>query len=166
MSAYMILFNGNPHQFGKVPNEALLDLIALRPQTGPIACEQVRSYGMPVGAEVFETVRWSGRFEQVALTRGAAWTYVPRLDVKMHLCHSARANDASLRQALLDRFGEKGTKKAPGRLYGIKADVWAALALAVTVYDCSSIPPGFTVDGYVGGPEPDVTTKVIRKVIG
>lgn len=135
MSAYVILFEGRPHQFGKIPNEQMIGLVRFRPQTGPIACEQVRSYGMAVGAEVFETVRWSGRFEQVALDRETPWLYVPRIDVKMHLCHSPKAKDGNIRQALIDRFGEKGTKKNKGVLYGISADVWAALALAVTVWD-------------------------------
>jgi hypothetical protein len=60
--------------------------------------------------------------------------------VKLHLCKSTKANDASIRQALIDRYGPGkeraiGTKKAPGPLYGVKADVWAALALAVTWHD-------------------------------
>lgn len=140
MSAYMILFEGRPNEFGKVQNEQMLELVRLRPQTGPIVCEQIRSYGMAVGAEVFETVRWSGRFEQIAIDRGTPWKYVPRIDVKMHLCHSAKAKDANIRQALVDRFGGKGTKKAPGALYGVSADVWAALALAVTVWDLRQQP--------------------------
>ena len=58
----------------------------------------------------------------------------------MHLCGHPRAKDPNIRQALLDRFGpgrEKalGTKKAPGALYGIKGDEWAALAVAITWWD-------------------------------
>jgi len=49
------------------------------------------------------------------------------------------ANDASIRQALIDRFGGKdaaiGRKASPGPLHGIAADVWSALALAVTHTD-------------------------------
>ena len=88
---------------------------------------------LPVGAEVFETVRWAGRFEEVLYPTPVV--LLPRMAVKMALCHSARANDASIRQALLDRFGGKdatGTKKSPGPLYGIHADLWSALAIAVT----------------------------------
>ena len=55
----------------------------------------------------------------------------------MHLCGSAKAKDSNIRQAIIDRYGGDpkrciGTKKAPGPLYGISADQWAALALALT----------------------------------
>ena len=57
--------------------------------------------------------------------------------MKLALCGSARATDANLRAALLDRYGGSGraigTRKAPGPLYGVKSHAWAALALAVTV---------------------------------
>jgi len=58
--------------------------------------------------------------------------------VKMHLCGQARAKDANIRQALIDRFGGAaaiGRKAAPGPLYGISGDVWQALGLAVTWWD-------------------------------
>jgi hypothetical protein len=58
--------------------------------------------------------------------------------VKLHLCGSSRAKDPNVRTALLDRFGgagAKGTKAAPGPLYGIAADLWSALAIAVTWTD-------------------------------
>jgi len=34
-------------------------------------------------------------------------------------------------QVLRDRFGEKGTKKNPGKLFGVHDHIWSALALAV-----------------------------------
>jgi hypothetical protein len=36
----------------------------------------------------------------------------------------------NVRQALLDKYGAPGTKKAPGLTYGISSHVWAAFALA------------------------------------
>jgi hypothetical protein len=93
---------------------------------------------MAVGCfEVFETVYWSGRFAEAY---GAARVdRVPRLKVKLHLCHDSRAKDGNIRQAILDRFGGKdqaiGRKAAPGPLYGIAGDVWAALALAIAWWD-------------------------------
>jgi len=98
----------------------------------PLVIEQVVSLGMPVGATTFETVFWTGRFCQVW---GGKWHRMPRRDVKMHLCNSMRAKDSNIRQALIDRFGAPGTKKAPGLTYGLKKDMWAAFALAVTWYD-------------------------------
>jgi hypothetical protein len=40
-----------------------------------------------------------------------------------------------VRQALIDRLGLQGTKKAPGPTYGIKSHEWAALAVAVYGWD-------------------------------
>lgn len=107
-----------------------------------LAVEMVASYGMAVGKEVFETVYWIGRFCQAWSAHHGMGTVarIYRKDVKMHLCHSMRATDANIRAALIDRFGpgkEKavGTKYAPGPLYGIKKDLWAALAVAVTYAD-------------------------------
>ena len=108
-----------------------------------VAIEMIASYGMAVGSEVFETCVWIGRFSGAWCGPGAGRCLhgeavrVLRREVKIHLCSSARAKDANIRAALIDRFGpgkEKaiGTKKAPGPLYGVKADVWAAIAVAIT----------------------------------
>jgi hypothetical protein len=143
-SAWVLFANGRPAASGIWPNADLL--VALR-SGAPTATdagwqviepdlaviEQVASYGMPVGAEVFETVRWAGRFEEAL--HPTPVVLLARMAVKMHLCGNSRAKDANIRQALLDKFGGKaatGTKKAPGPLYGIHADLWAALAVAVT----------------------------------
>jgi hypothetical protein len=117
----------------------LLDLIAADPSLGApvLAVEMIASYGMPVGADVFETCVWIGRFVE---RWGGEHALVYRRDVKLHLCDSPRAKDANIRQALIDRFGPSkqaaiGTKKAPGPLYGFKSHLWAALAVAVTYHD-------------------------------
>ena len=86
---------------------------------------------MPAGRDLFETALWVGRFIQAAEQIGMKWEKVYRKDVKLFFCQSMRAKDGNIRQALIDRFGPPGTKKAPGRLYGVKSDEWAALALAV-----------------------------------
>ena len=95
--------------------------------------EEVVSYGMPVGREVFETVFWSGRFVEAW---GGPYHLMPRQEVKQHCCRSSKATDATIRQALIDQFGGKeraiGRKTCPGPLYGIRKDLWSALALAVT----------------------------------
>jgi hypothetical protein len=98
----------------------------------PIIIEWIESYGMAVGKEVFVTCRWCGRFEEAY--DGPA-VYLTRKQVKSHLCHTIRANDSNIRQALIDRFGPPGTKKMPGITYGLKKDLWAAFALAVTWWD-------------------------------
>ena len=85
-----------------------------------VVIEQVESYGMAVGREVFETVRWAGRFEEAAHPVPVA--LLPRRTVKLHLCGSPRANDGNVRMALLDRFGGRelavGRKSSPDRCAG------------------------------------------------
>jgi hypothetical protein len=71
----------------------------------------------------------------MASVSGGNVTRVFRKDVKLHLCNSPRAKDANVRQALLDRLGPQGTKKAPGPTYGVKSHEWAALAVAVYGWD-------------------------------
>lgn len=104
-----------------------------------VAIEMIACYGMPVGSEVFATCVNIGRFIG-SITAGRPINLIKRQEVKLNLCRSVRANDATIRQALIDRFGPGkdraiGTKKAPGPLYGIKADMWAALAVACTWHD-------------------------------
>ena len=102
-----------------------------------LAIEMIASYGMAVGQTVFETCLWTGRFIEAW---GKSFTKVYRKDVKMHLCNSMRAKDANIRQAIIDRYppsgGGKipqiGTKAKQGALYGVCADMWAALAVAIT----------------------------------
>lgn len=99
--------------------------------------EMVASYGMPVGAEVFETCVWIGRFMELWVPwHNTEAKRIFRLAVKLHLCGDSRAKDANIRQALIDRFGGKekaiGRKASPGPLYGMTGDCWSALAVAIT----------------------------------
>ena len=139
-SAWLILTtDGQPFQFGLDLNSSLLAM--LRARSLPFASclvviEKVESYGMAVGAEVFDTVHWAGRFTEA--TYPSTVVQLPRRTVKLALCHDTRAKDANIRQALIDRFGGAaavGTKKAPGPLYGIHGDVWSALAVAIAYRD-------------------------------
>lgn len=156
---------------GKAPNAEVLARLRRAPFWGDfcarrgLAVEMVASYGMAVGKEVFETCLWVGRFVE-------AWArselYLParlvyRREVKLHLCESPKANDANIRAALIDRFGGKaaavGLKASPGPLYGIKADRWAALAVAITAAETLvPFPPPPTVanGSSVAGPSGSV----------
>lgn len=137
-SAYVLLDeNLKPLRFGKLDNfEMILTIREARKLYNVklhFAIEMVASYGMAVGKEVFETCVWIGRFVQII----DPWncTFIYRQDEKMNLCHSMKANDSNIRQALIDRFGSVGTKKNPGWFYGVSKDVWAAIAVGVTYYD-------------------------------
>lgn len=123
--------------FGKHPNEDILSILATT-YAEHLAIEMVQSFGMAVGASVFDTVFWAGRFAQAWRDKPGKFSLVYRKDVKIHLCNSMRAKDGNIRQALIDRFGAPGTKKNPGGTYGISKDVWSALAIAVTFADKQS----------------------------
>ena len=93
----------------------------------------IASYGMPVGKEVFETCVWIGRFIQARTCQ--PFCYIYRKEEKINLCGSMKAKDSNIRQALIDRFGEVGTKKQQGFFYGFKKDIWAAFAVGCTYLD-------------------------------
>jgi len=101
-----------------------------------LAIEMIASYGMAVGQSVFETVFWIGRFYQFAFSLQMKITRIYRKECKIELCHSLNAKDSNIRQALIDRLGDIGTKKNPGPLYKIRGaggkDIWSALAVAIT----------------------------------
>lgn len=134
-SAYVLMDGYKPIEFGKVENTDLLEYILQKAASGTdFVIEMVASYGMPVGKEIFETVFWIGRFYELA-DGYKSRNRIYRKDVKLNICGQARAKDANIRQALIDRFGVVGTKKNPGWFYGFKADVWAAYAVGVTYFD-------------------------------
>lgn len=124
-----------PLEWQKALNDQVLRYLTSCAAAGAdlLAVEMIASYGMAVGREVFETCVAIGRFVE-------RWNrphrFVYRAEVKLHLCQSARAKDANVRQALLDRYGGKevavGRKATPGPLYGLSGDCWSALGVAIT----------------------------------
>lgn len=135
-SGYVIYYEGRVTRCGVLPNDMVLEKCRMNYR---LAIEMIASYGMPVGREVFETCVWIGRFLQAHEPYHTRLIY--RRDVKLHLCASAKAKDANVWQALVDRFGPAGTKKAPGALYGVRSHARAALALAVTAADTAAEKP-------------------------
>lgn len=125
---------------GKIQNDELLELCRSikREEADLASIEMIASYGMPVGREVFDTCVWIGKFLG-ALNISATTVY--RLEEKQCLCHDTRANDASIRRALIDRYARhdlktgRGTIKNPDVFHGVSADIWAAIAVAVTTFE-------------------------------
>ncbi len=117
-SAWCVLQDGVPVAFAKEDNECVLPrLMNHKSWNGhwPQECciEMVQCLGMAVGAEVFDTAWWTGRFTQAWISASDSQPRrIYRTDVKMHLCHTMRAKDSNIRQALIDRFG--GNSKAIG----------------------------------------------------
>ena len=98
-----------------------------------LAIERVSCYMKTVGAPIFETCEWVGRFD--AKSRAILIT---RREVRVALCDTARCGDAQVARAIRDRFGEKGTKKSPGPFFGVSGHAWNAVAVAVVAFDQSS----------------------------
>ena len=133
-SAWLRFDGDRPQGFGITANEVLVRALRSGGLPDVVVIEKVESYGMAVGAEVFDTVWWAGQFAEAV--HRVPVVMLPRRAVKLALCGDSRAKDANVRQALIDRFGGKdaaiGRKAAPGPLYEISRDVWSALAIAVT----------------------------------
>lgn len=141
-----------PLTTGKVKNEDLLDIIRETIKTtayencrreNPVklvfVLERISSYGQAVGREVFETCEWVGRFWQAVeeyRAQNIPVHFVYRKDEKQTICGSMKANDATIRRALIDKYAQhdlrtgKGTKNNPDWFYGFKKDCWSAFACA------------------------------------
>ena len=144
-SAYLV-FSGEKKilDFGLTENKNLLELVlsARDDRSAHLTVEVFKSYGNIIGDTVLETCVFIGRLLQ-AWNDDERVTLYTRKHVVAHICQNPRASDANIRQALLDRFertgGGKnpsvGTKSKPGPLYGVKKDIWSALALALTYHD-------------------------------
>jgi hypothetical protein len=133
-----------PLEIGKIKNEELmrkLEILTFK-SIKHVAIEKIASYGMPVGETTFDTCIWIGKFELASeLYLEITPKYIYRKEEKMNLCHTMKAKDSNIIQALVDRFAPntpnkgKGTKKEPGWFYGFKKDIWQAYAVAVTYHD-------------------------------
>jgi hypothetical protein len=166
-SAWCVLDAGTVRA-DKVPNADLLDAVrATAFGATALAVEMMAgSYGQAVGAETMLTALWIGRFVEAWEVAGRPAAALPyRKTVVAHLCGTAKAGDAHVRQALVDRFGGetvalarrhrcavckgKGVLKGQiachcdagftgqdGPLRGFAADRWAALAVAAYWWDC------------------------------
>ena len=137
-SAYALMDHSlaNPLiKFGKVSNEAITQVLLQGTNIGVMAYEEFASYGMPIGESTMRSIWWNGYYCRVCEQLYLPYAPVLRKDVKMHLCQTMKAKDCNIRQALIDKYGEPGTKKNPGILYKVSKDVWSAIAINITYYD-------------------------------
>ena len=157
--------NGVPVLWGWDDNETLIDPAC--PDDTVLVIEDIGHYGLAVGRDVFQTVKWMGRMQQAF--KGET-VYIPRGEVLINLCGKRQgANDSTVRQALIDRYGGDdvaiGGKKCQackgkgwrgagrpvceecngnkyetpqGVLYGVSGHAWSALAVGVTYLDQQS----------------------------
>lgn len=170
-SAYVVLEYGEerliPYMWGKIANHELRRMLRANDiRADFFVIEMIAgSYGKTVGAEVFETACWIGAFEECWYSADSQRNppiRVFRKTAVTHITDNPKANDAAVRQALIDMWGGntialrkprkcpscngKGRKSSTicdgcvglgkigdtGPLVGITADVWAALAIGVT----------------------------------
>ena len=103
-----------------------------------IVIEGIQSYGSAIGATTIETCYWIGEMKRQFKYYDFKQDMVLRSEERSYICHTARANDAQIKNALIERFAPhdsnhgKGTVKKPGFFYGFKADIWQAFAVALT----------------------------------
>ena len=135
-SGWTLFDGGRVIDSGVHPNHDVLTWVKDGQGADVLAIEMIAGMGMTVGQTTFETVRWIGRFQQ-AWRDPEAVRLVYRRDVKQTLCGSQQAKDKNIRQALIDRVGAQGTKKAPGPTYGVSSHAWSALAVAVTAMEAA-----------------------------
>lgn len=135
-------------QFAKIENEDMaevLENLVCESQVNKeieeleIAIEHLESYGMAVGKTTFETAYFIGRLTEICNRYDIAISRVYRHEEKNLICHSVKANDSTIKQALVDIFAEhpeinhgKGSKNKPDYFYGFKADCWSAFAICYT----------------------------------
>ena len=129
---------GNVLTHDIVPNEQMVEIV--RNSTQARVVIEMMTYCKNGGAEILETCVWVGRLMRAA-TGGGRFepARITRPQVKSVLCPGRRANDSTIRQALIDLFPPLGGGKVPqigtiharGPLYGIHSHEWAALAVAV-----------------------------------
>ena len=142
-SAYVFgnpLDTSNPIEGGeKCDNEELIKSVRAHVFcNAAVVIERFVPYGRPIGESSIQTILFTGRLiEAVEVAHLVPPALIPRRTVSRWICDIVNATDANIRLALVDRYGPGrelavGTKKKTGPLYGVKADVWLALALAIT----------------------------------
>ncbi|MBA2380633.1 MAG: hypothetical protein H0V73_00860 [Chloroflexi bacterium] len=65
-SAWLRFDDARPQGFGITANEVLAKALRSGGLPNVVVIEKIESYGMAVGAEVFDTVWWAGRFAEAA----------------------------------------------------------------------------------------------------
>jgi len=139
----VVVWDGKQVQFAGTPgNKILLQWLESGWQSFPdahLAIEQVRSYGMRVGAETFETCEWCGRFEQAwKMSTGNNVEFIPRREVYKSVLAKGVGDDSQIMHTLLAMYGPKPTKKKPNPIYGgykLAGHQWQALGLGYTYID-------------------------------
>ena len=136
-SGIVYMVDGKLKDADILENEYLCDALGdmeLWPLCEHLAIEMPQSRGNIIPQTVLDTCVWVGRFRQVA---GIPSTPMFPSTIRTWLCGKPAVTKAAVKQALKDHFGEVGTKKNPGPLFGIGSaedHKWSALAVARAWY--------------------------------
>jgi hypothetical protein len=133
-----------PVEFGgfkpsKIDNEVVLRLLTPHHEGGllesfveRVVIEDITNQGVN-GNTIIQTVRWTGRFDQRCSDNNTPFSYIKRNYVKKHLTGKVNGiKDSHIRQAVIAGIYPPYSRKNPGPLEGVVADVWSAVALGLT----------------------------------
>ncbi len=127
----LVVFETAP--FGILRHEHRLNpkLVHEPPIADVLAVEWIEERGVRLAESVTETIMWA----TVLIWQWGFWNRhhrVCRSRVKRTLLGVTSGTDKLIREALIERFGDPGSAKAPGLLHGFVSHEWAALAAGVT----------------------------------
>lgn len=131
-----------PIQFDKVPNERLRQMLRRQEiKFDEVSIEDIQNMGLPAGRSLFDTAKEIGRQTEILEGLGYEVEYVYRREEKIHICGSMKANDATIRRSLIDRFAEKdflngkGKKSDPDFFFNFRSDIWMAFCVALVAVE-------------------------------
>lgn len=114
--------------------DAVIEL-ARRSEVEAVVIEQITSYGMPVGQEVFDTCVVIGRIVEACTHNGVECHLIPRYEVKRAILGRTRGTDGEVWKGVIGLCGGAsavGRKGNPGPLYGVHGHCRQAVALGIS----------------------------------
>ncbi|XHX80927.1 MAG: hypothetical protein RBJ76_13635 [Stenomitos frigidus ULC029] len=133
--------DGTKENKGKTTNGLLLSLLRSKdgfPGVTDVVIEGITLY-QRADMGLRDTIIWSGRFAEAWHFQSSKETaFINRADVKTYFLKGLSGtdkNDATMKMALIDRFGAPGTKDQQGVTFNLKYDQWQAFGLAAMYYD-------------------------------
>lgn len=115
---------------GKSSNEIVREFVRAK-NYDVLVMENITPQGR-IGYTTIDTIRWLGKYEQVATDIGTPYVYFSRPFIKKHLTGKVnKTKDSHIRQAVIDKIYPQYTRKDPGPLKGVTADAWSAVAIGI-----------------------------------
>jgi hypothetical protein len=99
----------------KIDNELLIEKIQKYDRTYTVVIESMQSYGMTMGKTTIETCYFIGRLLQICSDTNKDYKLIPRPEYAPAIV-GGKANDATLRAALENRFGSYDKGKPEKKL--------------------------------------------------